>query len=87
MLREMGHRSVLIARLVLFECASYNSQRLSFGLFEEVPPLNTFEAFLHANVINQTVFCSGEKQGMLVNDECISWYNRVYDFLVSCSLE
>ena len=25
----------------------------------------------------------GEKQGMLVNDECSSWYNKVGDFLMS----
>ena len=28
-------------------------------------------------------FCSGEKQGMLGNDECSSWYNKVGDILVS----
>ena len=30
----------------------------------------------------KTAFCLGEKQGMLANDECSSWYNRVGDFLV-----
>ena len=29
------------------------------------------------------LFCLGEKQGMLVNNECRSWYNRVGDFLLS----
>ena len=28
----------------------------------------------------KAVFCLGEKQGMLVNDECSSWYNRVGNF-------
>ena len=32
---------------------------------------------------NKTAFCSGEKQGILANDECSSWYNRVGNFLVS----
>ena len=30
---------------------------------------------------DKTAFCLGEKQGMLVNGECSSWYNRVGDFL------
>ena len=29
----------------------------------------------------QTVFCLEEKQGVLVNNECSSWYNRVGNFL------
>ena len=31
----------------------------------------------------KTAFCLGEKHGMLVNNECSSWYNRVGNFLVS----
>ena len=31
-------------------------------------------------LFDKTSFCSGEKQGMLINDECRSWYNRVDDF-------
>ena len=31
---------------------------------------------------NETVFCLGEKQGVLVNDECSFWFNRVGDFLL-----
>ena len=40
-----------------------------------------FEAFNHSSIFDTSVFCLGEKQGMLLNDECSSWYNRVGDFL------
>ena len=30
-----------------------------------------------------TVFCLGEKQGKIVNNDCSLWYNRVGDFFVS----
>ena len=40
-----------------------------------VLPPNAFEAFLHG-----TIFDVGENKGMLVNNECSSWYNRVGDF-------
>ena len=42
--------------------------------------LDTFEAFLCGSIFAKTVFCLGEKQAMLVNDECSSWCNRVGDF-------
>ena len=42
-----------------------------------------FEAFKHSSIFDKAVFCLGEKQGMLINDECSSWYNRVGDFLMS----
>ena len=29
------------------------------------------------------MFCSGEKQGLLVSDECSSWYNEVGSFMMS----
>ena len=35
----------------------------------------------------KTALCLGEKQGMLVNDECSSWYNRVGDFLYQFGIE
>ena len=40
----------------------------------------TLEAFNYSSIFDKTVFCLGEKQGMLINDECSSWYNRVGDF-------
>ena len=39
-----------------------------------------FEAFNHRSIFDKAVFCLGEKQGTLVNDECSSWYNKVGDF-------
>ena len=35
-----------------------------------------------SNIFNKAVFCLGEKQGMLVNDECSLWYNRVGNLLI-----
>ena len=32
--------------------------------------------------VHKTAFCLGGQQGMLVNDECSFWYNRVGYFLV-----
>ena len=39
-----------------------------------------FEAFLYDSIFDITPFYLGEKQGMLVNDECSSWYNRIGNF-------
>ena len=44
---------------------------------------DTFEVFLRGSISDKTAFCLGEKQAMLGNDECSSWYNRVSDSLVS----
>ena len=43
---------------------------------------DALETFLHSSIFDKAVFCLGEKLGMLVNDECSSWYNRVGDFLL-----
>ena len=29
------------------------------------------------------MFCLGEKQGMMLNNECSSWYNRLGDFSIN----
>ena len=69
---------------VLFECASYDSQRqIFFDYMKQILTPEAFEAFNHSSIFDKTVFCLGEKQGMLINDECSSWYNRVGDFLMS----
>ena len=47
---------------------------------KQVLTLEAFEAFIHGSIFDKAVFCLGEKQGMLVNDECTSWYNKVGDF-------
>ena len=45
---------------------------------------NAFESFLCVSILMElSVFCLGEKQGMLANNECNSWYNRVVNFLAS----
>ena len=36
--------------------------------------------FCHGCISDKVVLCSGDKQGMLVNNECSSWYSRVGDF-------
>ena len=43
-----------------------------------------FESFLCNiySIFDEAVFCFGEKQRMLVNDDCSSCYNRVSDFAV-----
>ena len=50
---------------------------------KEVLLPDDFEAFLSSSILNKTVFCLGEWQGILVNDECSSWYNKVGNFLLS----
>ena len=66
---------------VLFECASYGSQRQNFlDYTKQVLTSEVFEAFIHGRIFDKAVFCLGEKQGRLVNDECSSRYNKVGDF-------
>ena len=51
---------------------------------KEVLPLDTFEACLLGSIFAKTTFCLGGKQGVLVKDECSSWYNIVGDsFIIS----
>ena len=58
---------------VPFECASYDPQRLDFlDYLKTVLPPDAFEAFVHGSIFDKTAFCLGEKEGMLVNDECSS---------------
>ena len=47
---------------------------------KQVLPVDTFESFLCSNIFSKAVFCLEEKQGILVNDKCSSWYIRVGDF-------
>ena len=69
---------------VLFECASYDSQRLDFlNYLKTALPPDAFETFLCGSIFDKTAFCLGKKEDTLVNIECSSWYNRVGDFLVS----
>ena len=50
---------------------------------KQVLTSEAFEAFIHGSMFDKAVFCLGGKLGMLVNDECSSWYNKVGDFLIS----
>ena len=50
---------------------------------KQILTLEALKAFNHHNTFGKAVFDLGEKQGMLVNNECSSWYNRVGDFLMS----
>ena len=60
---------------VLLECASYDSQRQNFSDYmKQVLTSEAFKAVIHGSIFDKAVFCLGEKQGMLVNDECSSWY-------------
>ena len=67
---------------VLFKCASYHSQRPIFwDYLKHVHLPDAFEAFLYCiRNFNKVVFCLGKKQGMLENDECTSWNNKVCNF-------
>ena len=69
---------------VLFECPSYDSQRQIFLRYlKQVLIPEAFDTFFHSSIFDKTVFCLGEKQGIVVNDECSSWYYRVGEFLQS----
>ena len=79
---------VLIVRLVRSQLSIFFSnvsskilRDLIFGGYlKAVLPMDTFEAFLRGSISNKTAFCLGAKQGMLVNNEGSSWYNRVGNF-------
>ena len=51
-----------------------------FDYTKQILTLEAFEAFNYRGIFNKAVFCLGEEQGMLINDECRSWCNRVRDF-------
>ena len=42
----------------------------------------TLEAFVCSGILDKAVLSLGEQQGMLVKNECSSWYNRVGNFFV-----
>ena len=66
---------------VLFECASYDSQRQIFlDYLRQVLTPVAFETFCNGSIFDKAIFCLGVKQGMVINDECSSWYSRVGDF-------
>ena len=58
----------------------YDSQRLNFLDYMVLLP-DAFETFLRGSIFDKTSFCLGEKEGtgMLIHNECSSWYNKVGD--------
>ena len=60
---------------VLFEFASYDTQRLDYlGYLKAVLLPDGFVIVFRNSIFDKTAFCLGEEEGMLVNVECISWY-------------
>ena len=51
-----------------------------FTLLKQVLPPDAFEDFMHHSILDKTIFWLGKKQGVIVNNDCSSWYNRVGDF-------
>ena len=68
---------------VLFESSSYDSQRQIFTTWSNFFQM-LLERFFRSSAFDKAVFCLGEKQHMLVKDECIPWYNRVGNFFLIC---
>ena len=54
-----------------------------FDYLKQVLTPKAFEAFTQSSIFDKTIFCLGEKRGVLVNDDCSSWYNKVGDFVMS----
>ena len=90
MLRGVGLRNVLILGLVrslssmFFLSVHHTIHKEKFlDYMKQVLTLEAFETFTHGSIFDKAVFCLSEKQGMLLNDECNSWYNKVGDFSMS----
>ena len=58
----------------------YMPETRFLDFLKTVIPPDAFKAFLCGSIFDKSAFCLGEKQGMLVNNECSSWYNRVGNF-------
>ena len=41
---------------------------------------DAFKTFICGSIFDRNALCLGEKEGMLVDDECSSCYNRVGNF-------
>ena len=70
---------------ILFQCVACDSYIMMkiFDYLSQVLTLDAFEDFHHGSIFNKAVFCLGENQAMLVNNECSLWYNRLGDFTTS----
>ena len=66
---------------ILFECASYYSQRLDYLVYlKTILPSDALKALLRDSIFVEIASFSTKMQGMWVNDECSLWYNRVGNF-------
>ena len=81
--KEVGHKSVLIVRLVrsqmrIFFLSAYHmiSRDKFVNYLKQVSLSNVLEAFLCGSIFNKAQFCLGEKH-TLVSNEYSSRYNRV----------
>ena len=69
---------------VLFECASFDCKKQNcFDYMKQIFTPEAFEDFDYSSIFDKTAFCLGENQGMLINNECSSLYNKVGEFLMS----
>ena len=67
-----------------FLSVHHDSQTIDFlDYLKKVFPPDAFKAYLCGSVFDKIVFCLGEKQDVLVNNECSSWYNRVGGFSIN----
>ena len=57
------------------------------GLYEAKSYFGSIQTFSYGRIFNKAAFCSREKQGILVDNECSLRYNRVGDFYVSLKKE
>ena len=60
--------------------SNVDSQRLILDYLNQVLPAHILEAFVHTQIFIQTMFCLGEKQVVLVSNECSSLHNKVSNF-------
>ena len=82
-------RSVLIVGLVrsllsMFFLSMYHmipkDKFLDYICMKQIFTLKTFQPFNHSSTFDKAVFCLGEKQGMLINNECSSRYTKAGNF-------
>ena len=73
---------------VLFGYRLYDTQRQNFLITWSKFFFQThLKPFWYSSTFKEAVFCLGEKQDMLVNDECSSWYNRVGNYCCQSGTE
>ena len=86
MLIRVGYRSVLIVALVRYQLSIFCLSVVHmiprdkiFDYLKQVLSSGCVLSFFRSSTFDKAVFCLGEKQDILVKDECSSWFNRVGD--------